>query len=242
MMGGLVDLHLHYIPGVDDGVRSADDGIALCQGLYRLGYRQLVATPHIRTAMFENRKPGLARAFADFAARCAGQPEMPALGLAAEHFCDDVFWGLFEEREALPYPGGHAALIEFPEGRFPIGIEDRFFQMRVRGVAPVLAHPERYRPLFRSTEALDGLRSMGLIVQLDLMSLMGRYGRRPRKAAERMLEEDVYYIACSDAHRSEDVPVVAQAIDRLRDVVGEECARRLLSENPRRLLAGTADL
>jgi protein-tyrosine phosphatase len=73
------------------------------------------------------------------------------------------------------------------------------------------------------------------------MSLVGRYGSRPRRAAERMLEEGVYYAACSDSHRPSDVDIVAEAIKRLERLVGKEEAGELLGENPRKILEGTVD-
>ena len=242
MAEGYVDLHLHYLPGVDDGVREVSQGIALCQGLKRLGYTKTVATPHIRTAMFDNQRATLEPVFEAFVALARDAEDMPELGLAAEHFCDDVFWRLFEEGQTIAYPGGYAALIEFPEATIPLGIEQRFFEMRVRGVAPVLAHPERYRPLFGNSKALEAMLDAGLILQLDLMSLVGRYGRRPRKAAERLLGESAYFLACSDSHRPEDVPKVAEALERLFDLAGDDYAQRLLSDNPRRILSGELDL
>ena len=241
-MSGFVDLHVHYLPAVDDGVRTFEQGLMLCQALHRLGYAQTVTTPHIRTAMFDNRRENLEPAFAAFCERAAGEPDMPELGLSAEHFCDDVFWELFVAGQTLPYPGGHAALIEFPETTFPIGIEQRFFEMRLRGVSPVLAHPERYRPCFRNTDPLDQMLDAGLMLQLDLMSLTGRYGRRPRLAAERMLDEQVYYLACSDCHRPEDVGTVAEAIERLFDRADEDYANLLLRDHPAGLLAGDIDV
>ena len=60
------------------------------------------------------------------------------LGLSAEHFCDDVFWDLFVRGEALPYPGGRAALIEFHYEAWPRIVERRIFEMMVRGVRPVI--------------------------------------------------------------------------------------------------------
>lgn len=238
---GWIDLHLHYVPGVDDGVRTLEEGQALCRGLGELGYRQLVTTPHIRTAMFDNSPGGLRAGFAHFCEVSAGLPGMPELGLGAEHFFDDVFWERFSSRDFLPYPGGHAVLVELPEGDFPLRLEERFFHMRVKGCAPVLAHPERYRPLFRTSQPLTRLVEMGLLLQLDLMSLVGRYGRRPRKAAERMLEEDLYFVACTDAHRVEDLPRVAEALERLHALVGAHQAQQLLAGHPGELLSGTFD-
>ena len=238
-MSGWVDLHCHYLPGIDDGVRTADEGLRVLGGLFDLGWSQVIATPHIRTAMFDNRAPGLRRAFDELAAIAAGAARMPALGLSAEHFCDDVFWDLFVRGEALPYPGGRAALIEFHYEAWPRNVERRLFEMMVRGVRPVIAHPERYAALFRETEPLDPLLDVGALTLLDLMSLVGRYGERPRRAAERMLEEGAYDAACTDAHRPDDVAIVARSVERLRELVGGEEAELLLGTHPRAILAGT---
>lgn len=236
---GFVDLHSHYVPAIDDGVKTYEDGVALCQALAAIGYSDVVATPHIRTAMYENRRQGIQEAHAAFVARSASEPGMPALGVASEHFFDDVFWDLFERGEILPYPGGRAALVELPAQTMPRHLDKAFFRMAVKGVRVVLAHPERYAQLFRKTDALDPLLDVGVLPQLDLMSLTGKYGSEPKRAAERMLEEGIYFLASSDAHKPADVPVVADAIARLKRAVGDQEALVLLSEHPRSILDGT---
>lgn len=238
MSAEYVDLHSHYLPGIDDGVSSLEDGVALCRGLAELGYGRVIATPHIRTAMFENRKPGLLEAMASFSRATEGLAGMPELGLGAEHYFDDVFWQLFEGGEAVPYPGGHALLVEFPERQVPIHVERLLFLMCVRGQRPVLAHPERYQPFFDSSAPLLPLKRAGALPMLDLMSLTGEYGRSPQRAAERLLEEDAYYAACSDCHRPRQLPAVEKAIERLKRLVGSERADALLREHPRRILDG----
>jgi protein-tyrosine phosphatase len=237
-VSGYVDLHAHYLPGVDDGVRTLDESQRLLVGLRALGYTEVVATPHIRTAMFENRKPGLERSFAELVGILDGG-RVPALSLAAEHFCDDVFFGLLQKHEHLPYRGGHAILLEFRYEAWPRHIEDQLFRMQVKGLRPVIAHPERYHALFDRTDPLDPLLEVGAVTLLDTMSLTGKYGERPRRAAERMLEEGAYDAACSDAHRPEDVDVLEKAIVRLERLVGKEEARALLGERPRAILEGT---
>lgn len=240
-MRGYVDLHCHYLPAIDDGVRSLEDGVRLLTGLHGLGYDLVVATPHIRTAMFENRRPGIEAAYASFVELVAGVPGLPDTGLGAEHFCDDVFWTLFQTDGAVVYPGGKAALVEFPAEFVPRRVEERFFEMHVRGVRAVLAHPERYPPFFKSTDGLDPILEVGALPLLDVMSLVGKYGRAPQRAAERMLEEGVYYAACTDCHRPGDVEIVGEAVARLERLVGKEEAVELLGENPRRILEGTAE-
>ena len=238
-MSDFVDLHCHVVPAVDDGVRTLEESLRVLSGLRALGWSDVVATPHIRTAMFENRAAPLRTRFAELSAALAATPGLPTLGLAAEHYCDDVFWDLFVRGEALPYPGGHAALIEFHYDAWPRQIERRFFEMQLRGVRPVIAHPERYAALAKSTDALDPLLDAGAFTLLDLMSLVGRYGERSRRVAERMLDEGCFDAACTDSHRPEDVDHVGRALARLDELVGRDEARRLLADHPRQILAGT---
>lgn len=236
-----VDLHCHYIPGVDDGVRTQEEGVALCQALRSIGYATVAATPHIRAAMFDNRADDLKQRFERFAAAASEQSDMPELVLGAEHFCDDHFWTIFGNGQSLPYPGGKALLIELSPERIPLGLDERCFRMQVRGVRPVLAHPERYAPLWSSSAPLERLAELGMLPLLDVMSLVGKYGRRPQRTAERMLEEELYYAACSDCHRPLDVEYVAAAIERLEELVGTATAHDMLGARPAAILRGEVD-
>jgi protein-tyrosine phosphatase len=237
---GYVDLHCHYVPDVDDGVRTTEQGIALCEALGELGYSTVAATPHIRPGMFDNQRADLEARFARFVSDAEGH-ELPDLVLGAEHFCDEGLPQLFAHGLALPYTGGKALLVELPPEHLPPGLAEQCFRMQVQGVRAVIAHPERYGPLFEHTAPLERLLEMGVPWLLDLMSLEGKYGRKPKRAAERMLEEGAYFAACSDCHRPEDVAIVGRAIERLHELIGADEAQELLSANPRAILRGEAE-
>jgi len=236
-----VDLHCHYLPGVDDGVRTLDESQRVLKGLKALGYDEVVATPHIRSGMFENRKPGLVRAFTELNDVLGDTAELPKRSLSAEHYFDDVFVGLIATKEALPYPGEHAVLVEFHYDLWPRGIERQFFKLEIAGLRPLIAHPERYRELEQRSDALETLTDAGAFTLLDLMALVGKYGERSRRVAERLLEEGLYDAACSDTHRPDDVDLVAKGIHRLAELVGEEECESMLGETPRAILDGTYD-
>ncbi|MCS6858237.1 MAG: protein tyrosine phosphatase, partial [Sandaracinaceae bacterium] len=138
----------------------------------------------------------------------------------------------------LPYRGKSSILIELHYEVWPQNFEVLLFRLQLKGLQPVIAHPERYRALFRRSDLLASALNRGAVALLDLMSLVGRYGESCQRAAERMLEEGLYDAACSDAHRPSDVEHVARGIERLRILVGREAAERLLGENPRRIAQG----
>jgi protein-tyrosine phosphatase len=213
--------------------------------LHEVGFDDVVATPHMRPGMFDNDRAGIERAFQDMQPNVQAAADLPVVHLASEHFFDDVVFGRLVRGEALPYRAAGVSgsapvpvLVEFGHGGFPLRAQHRFFDLRRAGLQPVLAHPERYEPVWKDDACLDALLDAGAHLLLDVCSLVGKYGRAPQRAAEKLLEDDAYEAACSDAHRPADVDVVAAAIDRLSELVGSEEATRLLRDGPRGILRG----
>jgi protein-tyrosine phosphatase len=237
---GFIDLHCHWIAAIDDGAKTTDESLAMLRGLRQAGFDQVVATPHMRPGMFDNDKAALQQAFATMQPVIAGGAGagLPMVHLASEHFFDDVVFGRLVRGEALPYPGGKCVLVEVGQGAFPARLQHRFFDVKRAGLTPVLAHPERYDPVWKDDTCLDPLLDAGAHLLLDVCSLIGKYGRAPQRAAEKLLEDDAYEAACSDAHKPRDVDEVVRAIARLEQLVGAPEAVRLLSEGPRGILGG----
>jgi protein-tyrosine phosphatase len=157
---------------------------------------------------------------------------------------DDVVFQRMVRGDGLPYPriGGtspyRAILLELSRGNFPLRLQHRFFDLHRAGFVPVLAHPERYEPVWQDDGCLDPLLDAGAHMLLDVCALVGKYGRSPQHAAEKLLEDGAYQAACTDAHRPADVDKVVQAIERLEELVGADEARRLFVEGPREILEG----
>jgi protein-tyrosine phosphatase len=234
---GFVDLHCHWVAGIDDGARTTEDGLAMLRALRQAGFDRVVATPHMRPGMFDNDRASIERAFSGMQPilRAAGEP-LPQVHLSSEHYFDDVVFSRLVRGEGVPYPGGRAALVEFPQGAFPLRAQNRFFDLQRAGLVPVLAHPERYEPVWRDDACLDPLLDAGAHLLLDVCALVGRYGRAPQRAAEKLLETEAYEAACSDAHRLRDVDETVRAIERLEELVGTAEAARLLGAGPRAIL------
>ncbi len=242
-MSGYVDLHSHWVAGVDDGARTVEDGLALLTALRKAGFEHVVATPHMRPGMFENTSAGLTTAFEDMVAaagvpREAATEDLPSVSLSSEHFFDDVVYQRLLGGEALLYPGGKAALVEFSYRSFPARLQHRLHDLARRGIRPVIAHPERYEPVWKDVEVLDPLLDVGAVLLLDVAALSGKYGRGAQKAAVALVERGYYQAACSDAHKARDVEDVTRGIRALEKLAGLEESRFLLAEGPRQILEG----
>jgi protein-tyrosine phosphatase len=237
-MNGWIDLHCHYVPGIDDGANSAEDGLAMLRGLASLGFSRVLATPHTRPGMFDNTGATIRAAFAQFVAGLPAGEALPELAVSSEHYFDEVVFQRLLSGDALPYPGEKAALLEFYQIDFPPMIQHRLSDLRSRGLLPVIAHPERYQCLWRSPDTLERLVDGGSAALLDVAALIGKYGRKTQDCAEILLERGLYHAACSDAHRPSDVAEVARGIERVAELYGEEELDFLFREGPESLLAG----
>ena len=239
-MSGFIDLHCHWVAGIDDGARTVADSVDMLRALADVGFSQVVATPHMRTGMFDNEKQELEDAYAATMQEIE-RHDLPAGGLSSEHHLDDLVFQALLDGDGLPYPGGNAALIEFPNDRFPLRHRDRLFELRCRRIRPVLAHPERYRPVWEDIAVLDAILDGGTVLLLDVAALVGKYGRQPKRTAIELLEAGYYYAACSDAHRAKDAKEVAKGIKKLRSLMGDDEADFLLRDGPRNILAGSVE-
>ncbi len=235
---GFVDLHCHWIPGIDDGAPDEVESRAILRGLYALGFERVIATPHMRPGLFDNDRAALLAAFVAIEARLARDPGLPARGLSSEHFFDDVVLERLLAGQGLPYPGEHAVLIELRTSEFPPGLERRLAQISRLGLTPVIAHPERYQPVWQDPARLERLLDAGAVALLDVAALAGKYGARPEQSARELLERGLYHAACSDAHRAADLPAVERGLAALGAQYGAAELAALLEVGPREILEG----
>ena len=209
-----VDLHCHYIPGIDDGVRTRRRGPRAVPGARaRSATRTVAATPHIRSRDVRQRRRRPRAALRALRGRPRAAAEAcPSSCSAPSTSATTTSGGCSRRGETLPYPGGKALLIELPAGAHAARARRALLPAcSVRGRAAGARPPGALRAAVRQQRRRSsGCSSSACSPLLDLMSLVGKYGRKPRARAERMLEEGVYFAACSDCHRPADVELVAR--------------------------------
>lgn len=236
---GYVDLHCHLLWGIDDGCRSPEDAAEAARALADLGYSDAAPTPHTR-GDFPSRDGALCGArFQELRALLDREGVPLEVHLGAENFLDDSFFERLERGEARGFgEAGRYVLVELPFASAVPKLPDLVFRVKLKGHVPVFAHPERCAEFERPGRAEEVVR-LGGALQLDLGALLGRYGRGPRRLADRLLDAGLYAIAATDLHGPVEARRwVAEAQRALSDRAGAEAAARLLGDNPRRALRG----
>jgi protein-tyrosine phosphatase len=233
----VVDLHAHFLAGLDDGAQ--DDGMSLrmIEAVASLGFVSLHATPHQRAGVFLPERGQIDASHAALARRVEAAFPGVTLGLAAENFWDEVFLGRLHGSGLPTYPGGKAFLFEVSPAVMPPRLEQALFAIRLSGRLPVMAHPERYHALQTDLDRAVAVgRSAALVV--DLGALDGAHGRPAMKAARKLVEEGIAHAAATDSHTPDDQRAIAAGMAWIRKRLGAETLERLLDHNPRRILAG----
>ncbi|MDO7875259.1 CpsB/CapC family capsule biosynthesis tyrosine phosphatase [Hymenobacter sp. ASUV-10] len=198
------DMHSHLLPGLDDGAETIEHSLDLLRAMRALGYRKLVMTPHIMGDFYKNTPEGIRAALKLLteAAAAAGLGDVE-LGCAAEYYLDE-FLGrkLADGTEMLTFGGDKRYLLfETSYMNEPLNLMETVFELKSQGYQPVLAHPERYTYLYGRFSEIEKLRQeYGVLMQLNINSLVGYYSPAAQKVAEQLVDGGLVDFVGSDAH------------------------------------------
>jgi len=193
LLKGITDIHSHYLPGVDDGMRTFEESIDALYSMREHGVKRVYLTPHVMADYQKNDTNFLKECFAEFQKQA---PTGIELMLAAEYMLDASFLRRMEG-ELLCLKDNHV-LIEMSFLSPSPELKNVIYNLQIRGYHPILAHPERY--LFMDKNDYGNLKSLGCKYQMNLMSLSGLYGKRPYDVAWYLLEEGLYDFMGTDIH------------------------------------------
>jgi protein-tyrosine phosphatase len=223
----VIDIHTHLLPGVDDGSPSIDASVPVLTQFVREGVEVVVCTPHLRAS--EVSSAPRARNEELLAALTAAAPNGPRLELGWEIMLDVP--GADLGAPGLSLGSSRAVLVEFPRTSPPANGAAELFRLRMAGVVPVLAHPERYWGC--TVAQVREWKRCGAVIQMDAVMLLGR---SPLSAlAHDLVAEGLVDCMASDNHG--DRRTLAIARDWLGEMGETGQAELLTRENPGRLLA-----
>ena len=188
----MIDVHTHLLPGVDDGSPSIDVSRVILEQFASDGVETVVCTPHLDASRAKD-APHDEHARILEALRAAAPPK-PELLLGWEIMLDRPGIDLRDPRLALG--GSTAVLVEFPRMMVPPNAAEELFRLRMSGIVPVLAHPERYWGC--TVERVEQWRGVGAAIQMDVA---GMFIAGPQAAiAATLLEKGLVDLLASDTH------------------------------------------
>lgn len=225
---GACDMHSHLLPGVDDGFPTKEKTMEGLAFMERLGYKKLKMTPHFMKDNPQNTREFIESKFKEFIQN-AGELKVE-LTLGGEYMLDSCFMQRFEEGFLTLDKGKTLVLCETSYMMADTKAWDMLYQIMLKGYQPVVAHPERY--MYASMPLYQRWKEKDYLLQLNLLSLAGAYGKPALVKAHEMLKNGMYDYVGSDLHRVENV---AQMIASIRLSTKEKDQLLQLLENNKQL-------
>ena len=201
------DIHSHVLPGIDDGSPNTDVSIALLEAMKSWGIDSIVATPHIAEDSFENTPQSIKKAYDKLSVRMLDMAMDMNVKFSAEYRIDNRFRKMFEDDELIIMPNNYL-LIENSFVQPPIDLKNIIYELQLRDLKPILAHPERYGYYQRKKEIYEELFESGCEFQINLLSLAGYYGDREKETALWLANKGYISFIGSDLHHFGHVEVI----------------------------------
>ncbi|MBR3949527.1 MAG: hypothetical protein IKJ84_02515 [Oscillospiraceae bacterium] len=233
----MIDIHMHLIPGVDDGAENMEMSIVMMARSMEQGISQIIATPH--SEVFRYSKEGgkiIFKRLLDLAAKVC--PDMK-LYLGCEVYCETgIMAEVLEALDSGRYPtmnGTKYVLMEFSQWVYPENTVPCVEALVNAGYKPIIAHMERYKYLRGNIGLVDRFREMGALIQINVYSLFDEDDDSIKNWARRLVQERKVDFLGTDAHRTYHRPPSAQwGLNWLYENVAQDYADAIAWENAHR--------
>lgn len=196
-----VDMHSHILPDIDDGAKNIETSLKLIDGLIQMGYKKLIASPHIMSDLYPNTHQTINEAYQKLKVGMDERGYTIPISFAAEYLIDENFESKVTNEELLTF-GDNYVLIETMFMDLPSNLSQALFELETHNYNPILAHPERYHYMDKKFKALEIFKERNCLLQLNILSLTGYYGPKEKEMAEMLLNANLIDLLGTDIHHN----------------------------------------
>ena len=236
----MIDFHNHILPDVDDGAKTIEESILMLRYAEEQGITEVVNTTHFQHPKMHGKNTNfnyISSIRDDLVNKMIQENINIEIHLGAEVFFNFNLLDILKN-ELVTFCNGKYMLVEFQTHQFPKDFDKHIFSLLMSGVVPIIAHPERYRPIQKDIGIIEKLIKSGCLIQIDAGSILGHFGEKSKDVSERMLDRDMVHIMGSDSHGvGKRNFCLAQAVKIIRDMIGEK-VDSLIYDNPKKVIKG----
>jgi protein-tyrosine phosphatase len=209
-----VDIHSHLLPGIDDGAETMEQSLEMLKGFQQAGFRKMYTTPHIIRGTYDN-TPEIIRQKTREVNEAAVETGLTIkVEAAAEYFFDEHFVSdVQQNQELLTFGMNKYLLFETGFAFEPMQMRNIILALQKKEIFPVLAHPDRYQYLQDDWAKVKKVYETGVLFQVNVLSLVGHYGKPHQQLAEKLIDNDMVHFLGSDCHRLKNQEQYLQAME-----------------------------
>ena len=191
------DIHSHFIPGIDDGSPDMETTIALIEKMQALGFKKIITSPHVMSDFYQNSSELILNGLDNVRQELKVKNINIELDAIAEYYIDYEFEQKIGKERFLTF-GDNYLLVELSFIEEPRNLFDIIFKLQLEGYKVVLAHPERYN--YYTMKDYEELISRGVVLQINLLSLIGYYSKQIKIKTESLINSGMIRFVGTDCH------------------------------------------
>ncbi|AMM94010.1 tyrosine protein phosphatase [Peribacillus simplex] len=197
----MIDIHCHILPGVDDGSADMKESLIMAKKAAEAGITHLFATPHHLNGKYVNVKCDII----DHTVRLNESLQEDNIPLTI-HFGQevrihrDIFTSVEKEEILTLDDNGTYLLLELPSGKVPTYTQEVIYELLLKGITPIIVHPERNKELIENHKLLFDLVQEGALTQLTSGSIIGLFGKNIKSFSKKIIEHNLAHFIATDAH------------------------------------------
>lgn len=233
----MIDIHSHIIPGVDDGAETLVDSVDVVRELVAQGVTDIVATPHfVDGSVYVSPKEKNKELFGELVETLKAREIDVNIYLGNEIYITERIDQLIKSGVVSTLADSKYVLVELPLNGEYTNYEDILESLGFFGYQVILAHPERYGIFQEDYSKLMNLCEMGILLQCNIGSVIGKYGKDVKRQVKRLMKEKMVFCFGSDMHHARGKNEIVRAMKKMRKYYNDSELERVLVRNPRNIL------
>ena len=229
----MTDVHSHILFGVDDGSSSIDESIELLKELKKVGFNNVILTPHYIDSSEYNLKNDVKKERFILLQKAIEKNNLDInIHLGNEIFIDEAILDFLKKKLVFTLNNTKCVLIELPFHNRIINLEDIIYEIKHAGLIPVIAHPERYSYFQKDYDLVSELRNEGVMFQGNFSSILGYYGKDAMKLMKYMLKNGYIDFLGTDIHHIKKKYVIdnfKKIEKKIKKITGDEGYKKIIS-------------
>ena len=238
----MIDFHNHILPNVDDGSKSLEMSLNMLGHAAEQGITDVVNTVHFQHPKVEMEDISYERIQREITNL---QVELDKRNIPVRlHSGSEIFFlpnlVSLKDNKLATFGKCSYMLVEFQVHQLPETQKQILFDLKMAGVTPIIAHPERYKPVQDDISIITDWLSAGCLIQVDAGSVLGYLGSGAQEASERIVKSGWCQILGSDAHDDQRRNFcLMETMEKVKGWIGPD-ANLMVNDNPRMVLDGTS--
>jgi len=196
----MIEIHSHILPGLDDGSRTNNETLEMARIAVEQGITDVIATPHHADGTYYTPTSIVEQSVQVLNALLTAERLPLTIHVGQEIRVHQNLLDEWERKIVSTLAGSRYMLLELPAGYVPKYLNDLIYELSLRGVVPVIAHPERNKEIYSSPALLASLIEQGALCQITSHSLTGLFGRKIQKLSFLLCRSKLIHFVSSDAH------------------------------------------